>query len=158
MPEGDSTQSTPNRGIEVDSDWLTTLWTILLLPICVLLLVREVRHFFWGTLRLPAHFQISFWSIWNALWKAIALVYCFIFATRLPTKSAQFASMVAGACFGGSLSLSFIWLPPSAQHMAALLLSLLWQIALVLSCVAIGEWFRSVLRSVSSTSIQGGDN
>lgn len=157
MPENER-KNRPTRRILVSSDWVTTFGALLLFLICVLLLARDIRNFFRGPLSVPAHFQISFWGIWNKLFQVMAIIYCFIFARSFPKKTAKVACILVGISIACSLSMSFVRLSSSTQHFAAVSRSLLWQISLFVSCVAIADWFRSIVRFSLPLDVQGGNN
>jgi len=152
------TQTAPTRAFSVESDWMTALGAALLLVVCGLLLVREIRHFIWGHLSMPMRPQRNLWSIWNQVFDAIAALYCLIFAFKFPRKSAKFASALMGIYLAGSLLLSWVQLYLSEQHFAAMIRSVWWQIALTMSCVAIVDWFGSVVRRNSPSDAEGGDS
>jgi len=141
----------------VDSDWITTLGMLLLFFICGWLLLREIRDFIWGHLTVRAHFHKGFWSIWNKVFEVIAAVCWFMFALRFPKKSAKLGCTLMGIYLFGWVLLSCLQLSSSVQRIAATSASILWQIALGVLCVAIADWFRSVVQRGRPSDVRGGD-
>jgi len=142
--------------IVVNSDWFTAAGAVLFLVICALLLVREIRHFVWGHLSMPPHLHKGFWSIWNWVFEGIAAAYCFILAFTFPRKPVKLACVLVGIHLAGSFLMSCFRLSLSVQHVAAVSRSILSQFALAISCVAIADWLRSVVRLGPPPEPQGG--
>jgi len=146
------------RDISVESDWVTTLGAVLLFIIWGVLLVREIRHFIWGHVSVPPHLHKGFLSIWNWAFEGIAAVYCFVFAFRFPRKPAKVACALAGIYLAGSFLLSCFRLSLGVQHIAGASRSILYQIALAISCVAVADWLTSVVHRGPPSEPQGGNN
>lgn len=144
--------------VTVESDWVTMIATLLLFLICGSLLVREIRHFIWGDLSAPVPLYKSFWGIWNKVFEAIAAIFCFTFGFSFPKKSARIAWTLTGIYLARSFLLSLFHLSLSVQHIAAASRSALWQITLAISCVAIVDWFRSVVRWSPPSVVRGGNS
>jgi hypothetical protein len=144
--------------ITVESDWITTVGAVLLFVICGLLLIREIRHIIWGHLSVLPHLHKGLWSIWNWVFEGIAAVYCFILAFTFPRKPVKLACALAGIYLAGPFLLSCFRLSLSVQHVARVSRSILYQFALVISCVAIADWLRSVVHRGPPSEPQGGDS
>jgi hypothetical protein len=158
MKTPSETQTVPTRAFSVESDRMMTVGAALLLVVCSLLLIKEIRHFIWGHLSMPASSHRGFWSAWDKVFEVIAALYCLIFAFEFPKKSAKLAGALMGIYLAGSLLLSWVQLSLSEQHFATVSRSVLLQIALIMSCVAIVDWFRSVVRRSSPSDAEGGDS
>lgn len=144
--------------IAVESDWATTYGSVLLFVICALLLLAEVRRLILGHITVPPHVHMSFRSIWNWVFEGIAAAYCLILAFRFPRKPVRLAWALAGIYFAGCFLLSCFHLSLGMQHIAGIGRSILYQIALVISCLVIADWLRSVVRRVAPSEPQGGNS
>lgn len=147
-----------SRNIVVDSDWITTFGAIALLIVCVLLFARDARNLIWGHLRGPAPLHKSFWSIWNLAFETIAAIYLFMFAFKLTQKAARIACGLMGVRLGGFVLLSCFDISHSARRVAAVSGSIVSQVALVIFCVAIAQWLKSVVRRDAPPQPRGGDH
>jgi len=147
----------PKPEIIVESDWLTMLGTVLLFVICALLLVREIRHFVWGHLSITPHLHKGFWSIWNWAFEGVAAACCLMFALTFPRKLVRLAYALAGIYLAGSSLLTCFQLSLGVQHFAGVCRSILYQLTLVFSCVAIADWLRSVVHRGPVPESRGGN-
>ncbi len=156
MMAREETQPRSAGGITLNTDWTTALGMALLLVICGLLLRSEVNKFVWGYFIGPKPFHRSFFSVFNKAFEVVVTLYFIMFAFRVPKRSAKIGSVLMGAALASGVLFSFIHLTTRAYHIAAVSGSAMRQIALVLFCVAIAEWFRSVAHWTSKSDSAGG--
>lgn len=140
------------REITVDSDLYTTLLLGVLFILCALFLLQDIHQFFWGRAIGPKQVQYNFWSIWNRVFEAIAACYCFIFAFKYPKKSVRIACLLLGSRLAGFLLLSLVRVPTTVFHVATVSGAVISQVALLILCVAIAQWFKSVIRWSSESA------
>jgi len=140
--------------ITIDSDWITTIMMTILFIICALSLAREIRRVALGHFYGPARLRISFWSIWNKIFGVIGAIYFFIFAFTFPKKSAKVASVLMGTDLAVYALLSCFPISLTVSHIVAVIGSAVRQIALVIYCMAIIEWFKSLVRWVPQSDSQ----
>jgi hypothetical protein len=130
--------------ITIDSDWITTIMMAVLFIICGLLLAQEIRHVAQGHFRGPERLRITFWSIWNKVFEAIAAIYFFMFAFKVPKKSVKTASILMGTDLAVYALLSCFHISLALSHIVAISGSAVRQIALIIYCVEIARWLMSV--------------
>jgi len=143
--------------ITVESDWFTTVGAAVLLIVSGVLLVREIDHFIWGHLSRPVHIHGTFLSIWNKVFEVIVAIYCFMFAFKIPNYSVKIASLLMGIDLSSFVLLSCFHTSPGVLHIAAVSGSAMRQVALAIFCVALAEWFRSVVRWSRQSVLPGGE-
>src|SRR5579864_1898226 len=144
--------------IKVKSDWITRLSLLGLLVVCALLLFRDIEQLMLGQAHGPAPLHKSFWGIWNLSFEAIAAIYCFLFAWRWRALSVRLALCLMGTNFTGVVLLRLFHVSPNAEHVVAVSASVLRQISLVLICIAIAQWFRSVVvHRAAANEVTGGE-
>jgi hypothetical protein len=141
MTQGSQTQ----RKIDVKSDWITTLAMALLLVLCGLLLTREIDRSIWGHLERPSHPHIGFWSIYNRVLIGFAAILCVPYASAFQSRSVKLAFALAGIRLAVFDLLSCFNISSSVSHIAAVAGSAVSQVALAIFCVAIAQWFRTVV-------------
>ena len=132
--------------ITIDSAWITTIMMAVLFIICGLLLTQEIHHVVQGHFRGPDRLQIGFWTIWNKVFEVIAAIYFFMFAFRFPKKSVKIASVLLGTDLAVYALLSCFPISLTVGHIVAISGSVVRQIALTIYCMAIAQWFKSVVR------------
>jgi hypothetical protein len=136
--------------VTIDSDWITTLSMAFLLAISASLLARELHDTLRGYIAEPGTLRITFNGILFRIGEVIAAIYCFMAGLGRVGGSKKFgnaerfafALMAIYFTMGAALSVFRISLP--AQHAAAVTRTVLVQVALIIFCVAIAGWFRSV--------------
>jgi hypothetical protein len=133
-------------GITIESDLAMTLWMAVLFVICGLLLAQEIHHVVQGHFHGPERLQIGFWTIWNRVFEVIAAIYFFMFAFRFPKKSVKIASVLLGTDLAVYALLSCFPISLTVGHIVAISGSVVRQIALIIYCMAIAQWFKSVVR------------
>lgn len=158
MTEDARTENRRIGEIVVDSDWGTTLEVATLFIICALLLMSEIRKFIWGHFAIPKPFHPSFFAIFNEVFEIVVVVYLFMFAFKAQTIALKFAFVLIGIPFVSARMLSFIHSSPPTYHAVAISNSVMRQIALTIFCVAIAEWFRSVVRWDQPSDSQRGQS
>lgn len=131
--------------VTVQSGWITTSAMVVLLVLCGLLLARDIDRSIWGHLERPSYPHTGFWSIFNRVLMGVAAILCFLYASGFQSKSVEIAFSLAGIRLAVFDSLSFFIISSRASHVAAIVGSAISQIALVIFCVAIVQWFRTVV-------------
>lgn len=137
----------PKFGLTVDSDWRTTVFMAALFLICSFLLAWEIYDAMRGHITAESPLHRNYFSVFDKSYEVIAAIICFVFASGAPKRSVKIASVLMGVNFAGGALLSCFHLSQPVKHMSALGGTILRQVALVIFCVAIAEWFRSVLRT-----------
>ncbi|HUM05035.1 MAG TPA: hypothetical protein VLT90_06220 [Terriglobales bacterium] len=143
--------------ITIDSNWITTGLMAVLLVVCVLLLAQEIHRVALGHFFGPVRPRISFWSIWNKVFQVIAAIYFFLFAFKFPKKSVRIASVLMGTDLAVHALLSFVSLSLTVGQIVAVSGSFVRQIALIIYCVAIAQWFKSVVSRSSPSESWGNE-
>ena len=136
-------------GMTIESNLEITLWMAALFVICGLLLAQEIHQVVLGHFFRPMRLRMSYWSIFPKVLEAIVAIYFFMFAFRFPKKSVKIASALMGVNFSAYVLLSFFPISATLGHTVALIGSAVRQIALIIFCVAIVEWFKSATRGSS---------
>jgi len=142
-------------GMTIESNRETTLWMAVLFVICVLLLAQEIHGVLQGHFFRPMLLRMNYWSIFYKIFEAIVAIYFFIFAFSFPKKSVKIASALMGADFSIYFLLSLFPISAALGHTVAMIGSAVRQIALIIFCVAIVEWFKSATRGSSTTDPEG---
>ena len=143
-------------GITIWTGRETLLWMAALFVLCVLLLAQSVYQVFRGHFPGPTHVRMNYWSISDKVFQAIVAIYCLIFAFSIPKKAAKIAFALIGADFSVFVLLSFSTISATAGHIVAIVGSALRQIAYIIFCVSIAEWFKSVALQDSRSETLGG--
>jgi hypothetical protein len=144
--------------ITVSSDWVTTIGMIVLLVVCGWLLAQDIENFFWGHLVGPVHVQRNYWSIWNkVVVLGVGAIYAFTFAFVFAQKHVKVACVLIALNMATYALLSCFNISPSVRHVVAVSGSIIHQIALVIFCIAIVQWFKHVVRWDTPPAPQGGD-
>ena len=139
--------------ITIDSDWTMTVGLAVLFIVCASLLAREIRHFLLG-IGDPPHLN---GALFTRIFTALAVVYCFRFAFRWPTKFVRVAWMIVGAVLTVDLVSGYAHPSSAIRHLVAVGASAVSQVALVIFLVAIVQWFKSVIRWGSPSEPGGGN-
>jgi hypothetical protein len=144
--------------LQVKSDWITALCLLVLLVICAFLLFRDIEQLMLGQVRgaVPPH--RNFWGIWDEIFEAIAAMVCFFLAFGWRTISVKIALFLMGVDLAGVFLLRLFHMSPNAEHVVAVSASVIRQISLVLICIAIAQWFRSVVHRSAANEAPGGES
>jgi len=144
------------RELTVDSDWITTFGAVALFIICLMFLAADARNLIWGHLRGPVLIHKSFWSIWNKSFETIASIYLFILAFNIPQKALKVACALMGVRLASFVLLSLFNISAGVRSYAAVIGTIISQIALIIFCVAIAQWIKRVVRWSAPSQPQGG--
>ena len=148
----------PVLGIRINSTREVAIWMAVLFVICVLLLAKEIYRVVHGHFFGPTHLTMNYWSIFYKVVEAITAIYFIMFAFSFPKKSVKIAFALMGADFSVFVSLSFFSVSAAVGQIVAIIGSAVRQIALIIFCMAIAQWFRSVFLRGSPSALRGGDN
>jgi hypothetical protein len=132
----------PKRGITINSDWITTIVMALLLVVCSLLLIRDIRDLVSG--RTIEQGPVTR-SLFTNIFTIIAAVYCFLAARGFHVMYVRIGFALMGIQFTSNVVLGYFHIPTHLQHNAAVAGSLVRQVALTIFVVAIVQWFKSVV-------------
>ena len=149
--------------LTIDSDWLTTLCMAFVLAICASLLARDIHETVRGHFAGPGTLHKTFNGILFRIGEAIVAIYCFMAAvgraddSKIPGKSVRFAFVLMGIYFTTGVAFSIFHATVPARHAAATARIIVEQVALIIFCLAIAAWFRSVFRW-STNSEPNGDS
>jgi len=141
--------------VTVNSDWLTTVWAVLGLIGCFLLLVSSIGHLMWGHLVLPRPARRDLFGILNEVYKVFACILAFVLAFEFREKSLKFGCVLGGLSLVISSLLGLLHMSSRAFHTLAIARSAMWQVALILFLVAIAQWLRSVVRKAPTEPAGG---
>ncbi|MGB9237090.1 MAG: hypothetical protein WCC04_22000 [Terriglobales bacterium] len=133
-------------GMAIESNLEIMLWMAALSVICGLLLAQEIHQVVLGHFIGPTRLRMNYWSIFPKVFEAIVAIYFFMFAFRIPKKSVKIASVLMGTNFAVYALLSCFPISLTVGHIVAISGSVVRQIALVIYCMAIVQWFKSVGR------------
>ena len=142
--------------VEIGRDSIPPAIMAGLFIICALLLGQNIWHFVQGNLHGPERLHIDFWSIWSKVFLVIASIYLFVFAFRFPKMSVKIASALLGTELAANVLLSCVYVSPTAGHIANILGSVVRQIALIIFCFVIAEWFKMYFQRDSFSESTGG--
>jgi hypothetical protein len=148
--------------VTVESDWITTVSMAALFLICVLLLASEIHAVVRDHIIPVALARGTFSDIFTKAFEVIAAIYCFIAGLRHPTnsirfgKSVKFAFVLVGIHFGSTALLGLFHTSLVVRHAAAVIGTIMMQIALAIFCVAIASWFRSIVHWHVDSEHRGG--
>ena len=148
------TRRVPVLGMTIDSDREMTVWMAVLFVLCGLLLAQEIHRVFQGHFFGPSHVRMNYWSISGKAVQAIAAIYFLMFAFRISRKSVKSASALMGVDFSVMVLLSLFSVPAPVGHAIAIIGSAMRQIALLIFCMAIAQWFKSSVQRSSSIDPQ----
>ena len=137
------------------SDWLTTAGAVLGFGGCLFLLISSMRHLVWGQLVPPRPVRQDLFGILNQVYGVVACILAFVLAFEFREKSLKAACFLAGLSLVASSLLSFFHPSPRIFRTMAIARSVMWQFALVLFLLAIGRWFRSVVRRAPAEQARG---
>jgi hypothetical protein len=157
MTEELKTSSSRSSEVIVNSDWLTTVGTVVGFVVCSWLLIGEIRHFAWGHFPQPVPVRRDFFGILNEVYKVIACILAFALTFEFQKKLLKVACLLGGLSFAVGSLLGFLHISSSAFHAVAMARSVMWQVALVFFLVAIAQWLRSVVKPVSPSGPPGGE-
>ena len=134
--------------ITIDSNWIETIMMAVVLVFCGWQLIREARHLAFGNLGE----QVMMTQVFDKIQTAIYVVYCFLFAFSLRAKPVKLAFLLLGTDMAIRVTLHYLHSSATMQHAAAVVGSIARQVAFTILLVAIIQWFRSVVRRVSSSN------
>jgi hypothetical protein len=143
-------------GMTIESNLEITLWMAALFFICGLLLAQEIHQAVLGHFFGPTRLRMNYWSIFPKVFEAIVAIYFFMFAFRIPKRSVKIASILMGTNFAVYALLSCFPISSTVGHIVAISGSVLRQIALVIYCMAIVQWLKSVIRRNPQPNFGGG--
>jgi hypothetical protein len=150
--------SKPVWEITIDSDWITTGVMAVLFVSCGLLLAQEIHYVAQGYFPGPERLRIDYWSIFHKFFEVIVAIYFFVFAFRSPKRPVKIASALMGTTFAVFVLLSCFPISPSVGRIVAMSVSVVRQISLIIFCMAIAVWFKSVVHWSSPPEPRGGEN
>lgn len=147
--------------LTIESDWLTTLCMGFVLAICASLLARDIHETVRGQFAGPGTLHKTFNGILLRIGEVIAAVYCFMAGlgrvgdSKTIGKAVRFAFVLMGIYFTTGAALGIFHATVPARHAAAVARAIVEQVALVIFCVAIAEWFRSVFHWRKNSELNG---
>ena len=141
-------------GMTIRNGRETKLWMAALFVLCGLLLAQSIHQVFRGHFPGPTHVRMNYWSISDKVFQAIVAIYCFIFAFSIPKKSVKIAFALMGADFSVFVLLSFFPISETVGPIVAMIGSAVRQIAYIIFCAAIAQWFKSAIRTPSMSDTQ----
>jgi hypothetical protein len=144
--------------ITIDNDWITAGVMAVLFVSCGLLLAQEIHYVAQGNFPGPERLRIDYWSIFHKFFEVIVAIYFFMFAFMSPKRSVKIASALMGTNFAVFVLLSCFPISPTVGRVVAMSGSVVRQIALIIFCMAIAQWFKSVVHWSSPPEPRGGEN
>lgn len=132
----------PKREITINSDWILTIMMALLLVVCSLLLIWDIRDLASGRIIEQAPLARDLFTI---IFTIIAAVYCFLAVRGFHVLYVRIGFALMGIQFASGAVLGYLHLSTDLQHYAAVAGSLARQVALTIFVVAIVQWFKTVV-------------
>ena len=148
--------------VTIDSDWITAFLMAALLIICGLLLARDIHELFRGRVAHWVPLRRTFFDVFTGVFEVVAAVYCFLAGLRHPAnsikfgKAVRFAFVLVGIRLAGAAIFGFLHTFPNVRHITAIISAIAMQIALVIFCVAVANWFRSIVHWNLDSTPPGG--
>ncbi len=148
--------------VTIDSDWITAFLMAALLAICGMLLARDVHDMFRGRTAHWVPLRRTLFDIYTGVFEIVAALYCFLAGLRHPANSAKFgkavrfAFVLLGVKLTGAAIFGFFHTSLDVRHTTAIIGTIIMQVALVVFCVAIADWFRSVVHWNVGSAPPGG--
>jgi hypothetical protein len=142
----------PKREITINSDWITTIVMALLLVVCSLLLIWDIRGLVSGSIVEQAPFARD---LFTNIFTIIAAVYCFLAVRGFHAMFVRIGFALMGIQLASGVVLGYFRTSTDLQHNAAVAGSLVRQVAFTIFVVAIVQWFKSVVHRnrISDTGV-----
>jgi hypothetical protein len=148
--------------VTIDTDWVTALLMAALLIICGRLLARDIHGLFQGQVAHWVPLHRTFIDIFTGIFEVVAAVYCFLAALRHPANSVKFgravrfAFVLVGIRLTALAIFGFFHTSLGVRHTTAIVGTIIMQVSLIIFCVAIADWFRSVVHWTIGSAPSGG--
>ena len=132
----------PKREITINGDWITTIVMALLLVVCSLLLIWDIRDLVSGRIFEQAPFARD---LFKNIFTNIAAIYCFLAARGFQVLYVRIGFALMGIQLAGGVALGYVHTSADLQHIVAVASSFARQVALTIFVIAIVQWFKSVV-------------
>lgn len=134
--------------ITIDSNWIETLLTAIVLIASGLLLVRDVGHLILGNFGNFNETPLLGTNRFSNILNIGAAVYLFVLAFASRARFMKVGLGLIAISFASHIVLDFVHASPAVQHHSAVARSVIRPIACTIFLVATAKWFKSVTRWV----------